>query len=74
MTIVSNTVEGVTQLLRAAVQAATGWTTVIGPVQGPEPANQYCIVTDKSQYKQPHEVTTYTKTKETIVKNGLQLL
>lgn len=67
MPVISNTIEGVTQLLRSAVQAATGWTTVIGPVQGPEPANQYCIVTDKSQYKQPHEVTTYTKTKETII-------
>lgn len=66
MSVTSNTVEGVTQLIRTCVEQATGWPTVIGPVQGPEPANQYCIVTYKYQYKQPHEVTKYTKTAETI--------
>lgn len=60
--IVSNTIEGVTQLIRQAVESATGWTTVIGPVQGPEPANQYCIVTNINQFKQPHDVIKYTQT------------
>lgn len=60
--IVSNTIEGVTQIIRQAVQSATGWTTVIGPVQGPEPANQYCIVTNINQFKQPHDVIKYTQT------------
>lgn len=60
--IVSNTIEGVTQLIRQAVQNATGWVTVIGPVQGPEPSNQYCIVTNINQFKQPHDVIKYTQT------------
>lgn len=60
--IVSNTIEGVTQIIRQVVQSATGWTTVIGPVQGPEPANQYCIVTNINQFKQPHDVIKYTQT------------
>lgn len=60
--IVSNTIEGVTQIIRQAVENATGWTTVIGPVQGPEPANQYCIVTNINQFKQPHDVIKYTQT------------
>lgn len=60
--IVNNTIEGVTQLIRRAVEAATGWTTVIGPVQGPEPANQYCIVTLINQFKQPHDVSKYRDT------------
>lgn len=60
--IVNNTIEGVTQIIRQAVQSATGWTTVIGPVQGPEPANQYCIVTNINQFKQPHDVSKYRDT------------
>ena len=63
--IVSNTVEGVIQIIRAVVEAATGWTTIIGPVQGPEPANQYCIVTDSNQFKYSHDVVKYTETATT---------
>ena len=67
--IVSNTIEGVTQLIRRAVEAATGWTTIIGPVQGPEPANQYCIVTNINQFKQPHDVISYTQTANTYTEH-----
>lgn len=69
MPVISNTVEGVTQIIRTCVEQATGWTTIIGPVQGPEPANQYCIVTDKYQYKQPHDVLKYTQTEKTITEH-----
>lgn len=67
--IVSNTIEGVTQIIRQAVQSATGWTTVIGPVQGPEPANQYCIVTNINQFKQPHDVIKYTQTANSMTEH-----
>lgn len=66
MSVTSNTIEGVTQIIRKAVEAATGWTTIIGPVQGPEPANQYCIVTLVNQFKQPHDVIKYTQTETGI--------
>lgn len=69
MSVTSNTIEGVTQLIRKAVEAATGWTTIIGPVQGPEPANQYCIVTLVNQFKQPHDVIRYTQTATTITEH-----
>lgn len=61
MAIISNTIEGVTQLIREATEKATGWTTIIGPVQGPEPANQYCVVTNTNHFKQPHDVISYTQ-------------
>lgn len=66
MPIVSNTIEGVTQIMRKAVEAATGLTTLIGPVQGPEPANQFCIITLMNNYKQPHDVIRYTQTETTM--------
>lgn len=69
MSVTSNTIEGVMQLIRTAVEAATGWTTVIGPVQGPEPANQYCIVTNINQFKQPHDVIKYTQTATTYTQH-----
>lgn len=69
MSVTSSTIEGVTQLIRKAVEAATGWTTIIGPVQGPEPANQYCIVTMVNQFKQPHDVIRYTQTATTITEH-----
>lgn len=67
--IVSNTIEGVTQIIRQAVENATGWTTIIGPVQGPEPANQYCIVTNINQFKQPHDVIKYTQTANSMTEH-----
>ena len=69
MSVTSNTIEGVMQLIRTAVEAATGWTTVMGPVQGPEPANQYCIVTNINQFKQPHDVIKYTQTATTYTQH-----
>lgn len=69
MPVDNKTIEGVTQLLRTAVEGATGWTTVIGPVQGPEPANQYCIITPMNEYKQPHDVINYTQTETKITEH-----
>lgn len=69
MSVTSNTIEGVMQLIRTAVEAATGWTTLMGPVQGPEPANQYCIVTNINQFKQPHDVIKYTQTATTYTQH-----
>lgn len=58
----AKTFDGITQILLKVVSAATGWPSVIGPVKGPEPANQYCIVELKRQFKQPHEVSIYRNT------------
>lgn len=52
----ANTIESVKQLIRKAVENASGWPTVFGPSQGIEPANQYCLVTLTSQNKQQHDV------------------
>ena len=38
------TVETVKKKIREAVESATGWTTIFYPANGPQPANQYCIV------------------------------
>lgn len=65
----ATTIEQVTQLVRQAVENATGWVTVIAPVQGPEPANQYCVVTDQRAYKQPHDVINYTQTETNITEH-----
>ena len=56
------TIESIEQLIRQAVENATGWPTVIYPVQGPEPANQYCIVNLNNQYKEPYDVVKFTET------------
>lgn len=64
-----NTVEGIIKLIRTAVQNATGWATIIGPVQGPEPANQYCIVTLMNGYKEPYDVISYTQTETSITEH-----
>lgn len=64
---VSYTVEGVTQMMRDLVQRATGWITAIGPVLGVEPANQYCIVTLRRQYKQPRDVIKYRKNSQQLL-------
>ena len=67
--MLATTIEEVTQLLRKAVENATGWTTVIAPVQGPEPANQYCVLTDSRSYKQPYDVINYTQTETKIIEH-----
>lgn len=58
----AKTYNGIDQIMLKVVENATGWPTVIGPVKGPEPANQYCIVEVRRQYKQPHEVSEYNDT------------
>ena len=67
--MLATTVEEVTQLIRKAVEKATGWPTVIAPVQGPEPANQYCVVTDQRAFKQPHDVINYTQTETSMAEH-----
>lgn len=57
------TIEEIKQLIRTAVETATGWPTVIDPVQGPEPANQYCIINLVNQYKEPYDVVKFSETK-----------
>lgn len=56
----AKTFDGIKQIMLKVVENATGWVTVLGPVKGPEPANQYCIIDLKEQYKQPHEVSRYS--------------
>lgn len=41
------TVENVKQKIREAVEKATGWPTIFSPANGPQPSNQYCVVTLK---------------------------
>lgn len=60
MSATPNTIESVTQLIRKAVEAATGWTTILGPTQGPEPANQYCLLTLANHFKETFDVIKYT--------------
>lgn len=68
-----NTIESVKMLILNAVEKATGWTSVFGPVQGPEPANQYCIVTITDHRKQQHDVITWTGTdQEPLTENQRQ--
>ena len=58
----NNTVESVKKLILTAVQNASGWTTIFGPANGPEPANQYCLVWLKRIVKQEHDVINWTET------------
>lgn len=67
-----NTIESVKQLLRTAVENATGWTTVFGPANGPEPANQYCLVTLKDIETQEHDVIEWTEDEEHKYENQRQ--
>lgn len=60
------TIEEIKQLMRTAVETATGWPTVIDPVQGPEPANQYCILNLVNQFKEPYDVVSYTDSDDEI--------
>lgn len=55
----SNTIESVKQLIREKVQTASGLETIFGPTQGPEPANQYCLLTLMNIYKQQYEVSKW---------------
>lgn len=64
-----NTVESVKKLILTAVQNASGWTTIFGPANGPEPANQYCLVWLKRIPKQDHDVITWTQTSTTVTEH-----
>lgn len=64
-----NTIESVKKLILTAVQNASGWTTIFGPTDGPEPANQYCLLTLKEQYKQPHEIANWTQSQTAITEH-----
>jgi len=55
----SNTIESVKQLIRNAVQTASGLDTIFGPTQGPEPANQYCLLTLMTVEKEQHEISKW---------------
>ena len=67
-----NTIESVKQLLRTAVENATGWTTIFGPANGPEPANQYCLVSLKDIETQQHDVIHWTENEEHFFENQRQ--
>jgi len=56
------TLEDIEDLIRQAVEKATGWPAFIIPLQGPEPANQYCTINLSNQYKQPYDVVRYSET------------
>lgn len=64
-----NTIESVKKLILTAVQNASGWETIFGPSDGPEPANQYCLVTLNRQEKQSHDVVTWTETEDKKIEN-----
>ena len=64
-----NTIETVKSKILNAVQSATGWVSIFGPANGPEPANQYCLVTLMSQEKEDHDVINWTKTDTILTEN-----
>lgn len=57
-----SSVEDIKQLLRKAVEASTGWITVISPVNGPTPSNQYCLLTLKDIETLQRDVIHFTDT------------
>lgn len=67
-----NTIENVKQLVRQAIENASGWITVFGPANGPQPANQYCLVTLKDVEVYEHDVIKFTQTDETLTENQRQ--
>lgn len=64
-----NTIESVKKLILTAVQNASGWDTIFGPSDGPEPANQYCLVTLNRQTKQAHDVIAWTQTDQSVTEH-----
>lgn len=64
-----NTIESVKKLILTAVQNASGWTTIFGPADGPEPANQYCLLTLRSTEKEQHDVIHYTETQTELTEH-----
>lgn len=65
-------VEVIKQLLRNAVETATGWITVIGPANGPTPANQYCLLTLKEIETLQRDVIRFTEEEENLKEHQRQ--
>ena len=65
----ANTVESVKKLILTAVQNASGWTTIFGPANGPEPANQYCLVTLMRIVKEAHDVINWTQSATNVTEH-----
>lgn len=65
-------VEVIKQLLRNAVETATGWTTIIGPSNGPQPENQYCLLTLKEIETLQRDVIRFTETTENLKEHQRQ--
>lgn len=55
-------IEVIKQLLRKAVETATGWITIFEPANGPTPANQYCLITLKDIETLQRDVIHFTET------------
>lgn len=68
----TNTVESVKQLIREAVEKATGWPTIFGPTDGPQPANQYCLLTLRGIETKERDVHKYTQTEENLTEHQRQ--
>lgn len=68
----TNTVESVKQLIREAVEKSTGWPTIFGPTDGPQPANQYCLLTLRGIETKQRDVHKYTQTEENLTEHQRQ--
>lgn len=68
----TNTVDSVKQLVRDAVEKATGWPTIFGPTDGPQPANQYCLLTLRGIETKQRDVHKYTQTEENLTEHQRQ--
>ena len=68
----TNTLESVKQTVRKALEKATGWTTIFGPADGPQPSNQYCLLTLKEIETKEHDVVTYEDTNNEITEKQRQ--
>lgn len=65
-------IEVIKQIMRNAIQTATGWVTIIGPAQGPTPANQYCLLTLKEIETFQRDVIRFTEEEETFTEHQRQ--
>ena len=68
----TNTVESVKQLVRDAVEKATGWPTIFGPTDGPQPANQYCLLTLRGIETKQRDVHKYIESETGITEHQRQ--
>lgn len=65
----NNTVESVKKLILDAVASASQWTTIFGPANGPEPQNQYCLVTLMGIEKEQHDVIKWVQGETNVTEN-----